>query len=77
MRVDTPSKVKDKIGIKTDIAQSIYKKDYLFGINLASTDEKGNLCKEAWLHFGCSGDIETNLLQENPFKIENPELCKY
>jgi len=75
MRVDTESKVKEKIG--TDTAQSIYKEDYLFGVNSALADEKGNLCKEAWLHFGCNGDVEANLLQESPFKVQNPKLCKY
>ena len=76
MRLDTENKVKQKIG--TDTRTGIYNKDYMVGINSAFADnEKGTLCKEAWLHFGCDGDIEANLLQANPFKIKNAKLCEY
>jgi len=76
MRLDTENKIKDKIG--TDTRQGTYNKDYMQGLNIALSDnEKGLLCKEAWSHFGCSGDIEANLLQQNPMTNPNAELCQY
>lgn len=76
MRLDTEDKIKEKINANT--REGVYGEDYMFGFTTAITDDKkGVVCKEAWLHFGCNGDIEANLLQENPFKLQNPTLCKY
>ena len=76
LRLDTEDKVKQKIG--TDTRTGIYKKDYMIGLNSAfADDEQGTLCKQAWIHFGCNGDIEPKLLQGNPFRMKNPLLCEY
>jgi len=76
MRLDTEDKVKQKI--RTDTRTGIYNKDYMIGINSAFADnEQGTLCNQAWANFGCGGDIEANLLQANPFKVKNAQLCEY
>jgi len=76
LRLDTKEKIEKKIGTTT--TQSIYGDDYMIGVNSAlKDDEQGTLCEQAWLHFGCDGDIEAKLLQGNPFKLQNPLLCEY
>jgi len=76
MRLDTEKKINDKIGTKA--RGGIYNKDSMIGITSAiRDDEEGILCEQAWLHFGCDGDIEAKLLQGNPFKLQNPMLCEY
>jgi hypothetical protein len=76
MRLDTREKIENYIGTTT--TQSIYSQDYARGLNSAFEDnDKGILCEEAWKHFGCYGDVNPRLIQENPFKLSNPILCEY
>ncbi|VAW48153.1 hypothetical protein MNBD_GAMMA03-905, partial [hydrothermal vent metagenome] len=75
MRVDTQEKIENQIGAK--INDTKYNKICLQGISEAFDDENKGLCSKLWKQYGCNGNNIPRLIQENPFKKSNANLCEY
>ena len=77
MRMDTRGTVESIVGDKAGGQSSRYQQECLTGLNRAMEDEKNGVCESAWRDFGCDGEKVKGLIQQNPFKVNEPRLCRF
>ncbi len=74
MRVDTQHIVEKTVGSQFRGPGGKYSEDCKNGIEEALN---GVDCPTIWRDFGCDGGVVPNLIQQNPFRLTDPILCRF